>query len=284
LAKHGITAEKDILNEMGAIWGNRTGSNLFSLMYLQQEKIEKNMAISKGAMDTRQLYKLALTTPDGVEMALGAAWKNLKIAMGEVLWPVIIPGINKFAEVLRDIGKWINQHPVKFDFIVKTVAGLSAIAALGGSLLLAGAGLKLMGVALTAVTGLQLAGAASGMKLFAGALGPLVAIALAIANSEGIGRLVSGTWAETLNPFLAVQRGTEAATRWMLEPSNAPGLDTPPSRSQEPTKHFKFYLDGRPLQARVNELNDRDARRPSSSGSGADYRALPHHAGASGGW
>ena len=73
----GITSESGILNEMGVLFGNRTASSLFSLMFLQQEKIEKNMKISQNAMGVgASLVKLATFHPrkgaeDGARQVVG---------------------------------------------------------------------------------------------------------------------------------------------------------------------------------------------------------------------
>ena len=68
----GITSEQGVLQELGVIFGNRTASSLFSLMFLQQEKIAKNMALSKNAMGTDELIKLTRSSPQGADMALAA--------------------------------------------------------------------------------------------------------------------------------------------------------------------------------------------------------------------
>ena len=142
MAAKGITSESGVLNEMGAIFGNRTGSNLFSLMFLQQDKIAKNMAISQKAMDVGQLLKLAKSSPQGAEMALGMAVENLHIAAGRALLPIIIPGLLKLADALRSLGEWIDHHPVRFDYLVKGFAGLAAAMTIGGTILLLTAAFK----------------------------------------------------------------------------------------------------------------------------------------------
>ena len=133
----GITSEQGVLQEMGVIFGNRTASSLFSLMFMQQEKIAKNMALSQNAMTSGQMVKLARSSPEGAEMALGKAWENLKIATGEALIPIVIPGIKQAGR--RHAGRsGIGSTVIRCIFdtlIVKGFAGLSTALLFGGVIL-----------------------------------------------------------------------------------------------------------------------------------------------------
>ena len=131
----GITSEGGVLQELGVLFGNRTASSLFSLMFLQQEKIAKNMKMSQNAMGTDALVKLARSSPQGAEMALGKSWENLKIAAGNALIPIIIPAMNKLAEAIRIFGEWVYRHPRMFDTLIYGFAGLSAALLFSGSVL-----------------------------------------------------------------------------------------------------------------------------------------------------
>ena len=268
LASKGVTAEKDVLNAMGAIFGNRTGSGLFSLMYLQREKIEKNMAISRGAMGTRELYKLALTTPDGAEKALGAAWENLKIAMGESLWPVIIPGINRLADGLRSLGRWINQHPVKFDLLIKGFAGLSLAMTMGGALLVATAGFKALGavLGLGGVTGVV--GSIAALTLRLSLLGAAASAVYAlIANHKEVARAIDDYAPSIGDGLLSAKNALGRAGDWL----NGRNL-APPTRSQSATVTVNTHLDGRVLATSTAKIFMDGFNKPNSTGSSFDMR------------
>ncbi|WP_435018497.1 phage tail tape measure protein [Tundrisphaera sp. TA3] len=275
LASKGVTSEKDVLNAMGAIFGNRTGSSLFSLMYLQQEKIEKNMGISKGAMDTRQLYALALKTPDGAEKALGAAWANLKIAMGESLWPIIIPGINKLADGLRSLGQWVNRHPVRFDYLIKGFAGLSAALAFGGVVLTLAAGFKAMGLAL---------GVAGGTGGVVGSIGAL-ALKLGLLSTAALAVLAIVEHQKVANEIDDFAPGI--GDWWNKETSNMPegwlrrvvrGEGTsavpPPSKNAQATIEVQVK-DPHQLASVVTQVQSKSASRPMSSPGSFDGRMTP---------
>ena len=214
-------------------------------------------------------------------MALGKAWKNLEIAAGEVLIPIVIPALNKLAEVIRDIGKWINQHPVKFEWIVKIFASLSGLALLGGGLMLTSAFFKLLVPALTMLTGLNLAGAATGIGFLTAALGPLVTVALAVANSDKIGALVSGTWADKYNPFSAAERGGEALGHWLKgDKQGSDGSWAPPPPANKSSQSVgNVYLDSHRVGTIVSQHQADAGSRPPNSGSGFDSRYFPMWAG-----
>ena len=124
----GITSEQRHPPGDGrTLFGNRTASSLFSLMFLQQEKIAKNMKLSQGAMGTDDLVKLARSSPQGAEMALGKAWENLKIAVGRGPDPAHHPRPEQAggcAPRRRPVGLRASQR--MFDSLIYGFAGLSA--------------------------------------------------------------------------------------------------------------------------------------------------------------
>ncbi|QEL18713.1 phage tail tape measure protein [Limnoglobus roseus] len=269
----GITSESAILNEMGSIFGNRTASNLFSLMFLQQDKIEKNMAISKGAMDTQQLFKLAMTTPGGADKALGAAWDNLKTAAGNSLIPIIIPALNKLAEVLRAVGQFVYQHPRVFDTIIYGFAGLSAALLFSGSLLTLKAafiGIKFLMPTLAAqITGSVLP-ALTGLTAV---LGPLAAIALAIANAEGIGKWADDHGLTKYNPFVMAEKfGERIGNRILADNPGRYGVTPPRGGRGKSVIEVPVNLDGRQIAKIVSDYQYHALNTSQSSGSGFDGR------------
>ena len=282
MAAKGITGEKAILNEMGAIFGNRTGSNLFSLMYLQQDKIAKNMAISKNAMGVDQLVKMAKSSPQGAEMALGKSWENLKIAAGEALIPIVIPALLKLAEGFRSLGGVIDRHPTLFKYLVEGAAALSALALAGGSILILTAGVKAVGLLarfalpLSTMAGIPLAGMASGLGLLTAALAALVPI---------LYHKQIAAWIDSHAPAVG---DALLATRDFLtsgaKPSSGNRGYAPPSSGKSTTVHTQVNLDGRQIATAVSQHQARAANGPASSGSGFDARQGYTQPGATGAW
>lgn len=262
LAAKGVTSPREVDAAIASMFGNRTGSNIFSLMFHQIEKIEKNMAISKNAMGTDELVKLARSSPQGAEIALGKAWKTLDAAIGQSLYPLIIPAMNKLAEAIRWLGQQAYRHPRIFDWLIYGFAGLSSALLFSGAVLTLKAaflGVKLLMPTLAAqITG-SVIPALTGMTAV---LGPLAAIAVAIANADKIGEATDAIGGSKYNPLNWLQSGVEGAVN---------SFRAPPSGKNQ-TVHAKLYLDGRPIAASTSKYLTDDANRPSSSGSGFDGR------------
>ena len=258
----GITSEQGVLQEMGVLFGNRTASSLFSLMFLQQEKIAKNMKLSQGAMGTDDLVKLARTSPQGAEMALGKAWDNLKIATGEALIPIIIPALNKLADVLRYLGQWAFRHPHMFDALIYGFAGLSGALLFSGSVLTLKAaflGFRLIFPTLATQITATVVPAFTGLMAV---LGPLAAVALAIANADKIGEATDVIGGSNYNPINWAAQGGAALGRWI----------SPPSSGKTVQVSTSLNVDGRQFATAVSQHQTSAVNAPSTSGSGFDGR------------
>ncbi|MCE9565850.1 MAG: hypothetical protein K8U57_27815 [Planctomycetes bacterium] len=266
MASKGITSEKGILNEISAIMTNRTGASLYSLMYLQQHKIEKAMGISQNAMTPAQMTKLALSTPEGAEMALGAAWKNLKIAMGESLWPIIIPGLNALAEGLRSFGQWVNRHPVRFDYMIKGFAGLSAALLFSGSVLTLKAAFMGISLLMPTLAGTITASVLPALGALSAALLPLAAIAYHKEIAGGIDSRAPGIGDALRKAF------TREGWRELGWERTHPG-GAPPSGGKGYLGTTVVQIDGRKVAEAATNYQYRSMNAEATSGSGFDWRS-----------
>ncbi len=261
----GINSEQGVLQEMGVLFGNRTASSLFSLMFLQQEKIAKNMKLSEGAMSTDEMVKLARSSPQGAEMALGKSWENLKIAAGEALLPIIIPALNGLAAVLRFIAREAAAHPYLFNSLIYGFAGLSAAllfsgavltlkaAFLGINLLMPVLGTTLSGTVIPAIAGLTAA-----LIPFAAAAASIAAIVYHKDIANAIDRT---SWGQKLGDSLL------HAKEWLTAPSSS-------GKTVQVTS--QVHLDGRQIASVVTQHQANTANAPLSSGSGFDGRLHPN--------
>ncbi len=260
MATKGITAEKDVLNELSAIMTNRTGASLYSLMYLQQHKIEKAMAISQNAMTPAQMTKLAMSTPDGAQMALAAAWKNLKMASGEALLPIIIPALNKLASVLRSLGQWAYRHPRMFDALIYGFAGLSGALLFSGTVLTLKAAFMGINLLLPTLAGTITASVIPALTALTAVLAPLALIA----NHQKVADTIDG-WAPSIGNWLYA----------MTVPGGGKHLKDYhdiPARKDKTAVTTNIHLDGRLIATAVSEHQGKAANAPSSSGGGFDGR------------
>jgi hypothetical protein len=172
----GITSQQAMINEMGSIFGNRTGSNLFSLMLMQQDKINKNVAIDKNAMGTDALVALALKSPAGAEAAYAAAMERFETAAGRALVPVVIPALLAAARALNYLADAAARHPNAARDLVYAAGAITAFFSIGGVLLVGAASLM-------------------GFKLALGALGVVFAVGGPIALAIiGIGLLITAAY------------------------------------------------------------------------------------------
>jgi hypothetical protein len=263
----GITSESGILAEMGALFGNRTASSLFSLMFLQQEKIAKNMKLSEGAMGTEDLVKLARSSPQGAEAALGKAWENLKIAAGEALIPIIIPALNELAGALRVVGHWAYAHPRMFDALIYGFAGLSAALLFSGSVLVLKAAFMGFSILMPALAGTITATVIPALAALSAVLIPLAAIAYHKDIANAIDSIAPG-----------IGNGLYGAKSWIddhFDFSLHRGVAPPPPSGKATTVHTQVNLDGRQI-ANVVSTHQADAgRSPLATAGGFDGRLHP---------
>lgn len=242
----------------------RTGGKVMAQYHRQYAAgaIGRKTAVTEGAMGVDDLVKLARSSPQGAEMALGAAWQNLKIASGEALIPIIIPALNKLAEAIRAIGQWVYRHPRAFDALIIGFAGLSSALLFSGVVLTLKAaflGVKLIMPTLAAqITG-SVIPALTGM---AAVLGPLAAIAVAIANASEIGKATDAIGGSDYNPINWASKGGAALGRWM----------SPPSSGKTVQVQTNLHLDGQKVATAVTKHQADSANRPAASGSGFDGR------------
>lgn len=159
-ASKGITSQQAILNEIGAIFTNRTASNLYSTMFLQQANIEKNMKLNAGAAGIAELDKNAKNTLSGKELEFGAKWRDLMLNLGNVVLPLAIKALDKLNPALKDLGVWMNDNQGKVKAFTYALLGLSAFLVTGGLInmvIAAGRGFYLLGQAMIFVTTTALA-------------------------------------------------------------------------------------------------------------------------------
>lgn len=159
-ASKGITSQQAILNEIGAIFTNRTASNLYSTMFLQQANIEKNIKLNSGAAGIEELEKNAKNTLSGKQLEFGAKWRDLMLNLGAVVLPLAIKAMDKLNPALKDLAHWMNDNQGKVKGFTYALLGLSAFLITGGLInmvIAAGRGFFLLGQALLFVAGGALA-------------------------------------------------------------------------------------------------------------------------------
>jgi hypothetical protein len=159
-ASKGIVDKQAILNEIGAIFTNRTASQLYSTMYLQQAQIAKNFKLNSGAAGIDELDKNAKNTLAGKELEFAGKWKDLMLNLGTMVLPLAIAALDKLNPALKDLGVWIAANPGPVKALTYALLGLSTFLVAGGLInmvIAAGRGFWLLGQAMVFLSSTALA-------------------------------------------------------------------------------------------------------------------------------
>lgn len=147
-AAKGITKNQDILNEIGAIFSNRTAGMFFSTMYSQQASIEKNVKLNSGAAGIDELEKNAKNTMTGKLLELNKKWTDLQLKLGDVILPLAIRALDKLNPMLKDLAGWMDKNQGTVKGLSYALLGLSAFLIGGGlinMIIAAGRGFWMLG-------------------------------------------------------------------------------------------------------------------------------------------
>lgn len=150
-AAKGITKNQDILNEIGAIFSNRTAGMFFSTMYSQQASIEKNVKLNSGAAGIDELEENAKKTMTGKLIELNKKWTDLQLKLGDVILPLAIRALDKLNPMLKDLAGWMDKNQGTVKGLTYALLGLSAFLIGGGlinMLIAAARGFQLLGTVL----------------------------------------------------------------------------------------------------------------------------------------
>jgi phage-related protein len=163
------------------LFGARVGPELIPMLlegreglegYMQKAR-ELGITMSQEDAQAADAFNDALTTLKG-------ALAGLAREVGTTLIPALIPLIEKFTEIVKRVGEWIDKHPVLFEWLVK-------IAGAGGPLLLMAGGVgKLVG-AISPLLGLL-----SGGGGLIGSLGSLTGVFSSLLPFLGPAGLIAG--------------------------------------------------------------------------------------------
>ncbi|MDF3935342.1 phage tail tape measure protein [Pseudomonas citronellolis] len=141
LEAKGITEKGQVLDTIGSIFSNRTASNLFSQMYLQQAQIAKNQKLNAGADGIDELYNKGLNTAQGKELELLAKRADAYKQMSDTLLPSYVEALQVLTEVIKGVTGWMRENSVTASILLKTAMWVGLLAAAFGGLALTLAGL-----------------------------------------------------------------------------------------------------------------------------------------------
>lgn len=278
----GINSEEDTLREIGLIFSNRTASQLFSTMFLQMGQIRKGEHMSAGAMNIDQADAKARETAAGKEIELHKKWKDVLNALGTTVLPIAIKAVEGLTVVVRGIVNFAREWPRLTQWLVVGFGVLSGIVAAGGTLALATAGFKALGLALamggaTGGIGGMLGGVAGGLGLLTKAAGVFMA---AYAGWQ------IGGWLNdnVINPGMEKLTGQKGQTLggWIYDkthkdydPNERAGSRFVSGKISQPVQvKTQVNMDGRRVAEAVTTHQTREASRPMAGPTSVDYRML----------
>jgi hypothetical protein len=166
LAAKGVTKEQDVLNTIGAIFSNRTASQLFSTMFLQMDNIKKNEAMNRKADDIGTLDRRARETLSGEQIVLHAKWRDLMLVVGKTVLPLAIKGVEWLTKAITDLTGWAKRNEGAVKLLTIAFAALAGGLAIRGTILLLTAAFQGLGGALA----FQAIGGAAGLTSIAGSI------------------------------------------------------------------------------------------------------------------
>ncbi len=265
--------DKQVESSIAQIFG-RTGGAVMNQYHRQfaAGKIQAKVGIDQNAMSAEQIIKLAQSSPAGAEKAARAAWENLKTETGEAVLPVIVPGLLKLADAMRELGGWIRQHPIKFDYIIAGIAGLAAILAGTGVALTLAAAISGIGVAIGVIGG---AGALAALIAFGAVIGGIAA-SLGKSGLAKVGGFTDAVGASGFNPLNWIHDSASWATTHInWSGVNNGGIVTPPPSKTANATINVTVQDPYNLVKLVTQGQANMANSPLSTGSGFDGRLNP---------
>ncbi len=298
----GITSEEDTLREIGLIFSNRTASQLFSTMFLQLGQIRKGEQMSAGAMNIDQADAKARETAIGKEIELHKKWKDVLNALGTAVLPIAIKAVEGLTVVVKGVVNFAREFPTLTKWLTIGFGVLSGIVAVGGTLMLATAGFKALGLALSLAgaggMGGMLGTVAGGILTFGRAL--LAMSATVMTNPYVLAVLGAGAAGYAVGTGLnsLINKGVQWATGdknqtlggWIYDKTHKD--DTAEwndkfvkSRAQQPVQvNSQINMDGRKVAEAVTQHQAKEAQRPASGATRFDGRMTPAPVGASGRW
>lgn len=286
-SKAGITSDEGILQELGMILGNRTGSSLMARIYQQREKLHMQTDANYHAENLDQASDRASKTLAGKEVDLWAKWHDVLKELGETILPVAIRGVEGLTSVLVGVRDFAREFPMLTKGLTLAFGVLAGVVAVGGTLALATAGFKGLGLALALGSsaggiGGALASVAKGIGLISKASGVFLA---AYAGWK------AGGWINDniVNPTVQKLTGDKNQTlggwvydfthqSWGMGSSSAMGKGSPyvASKSQQPINvTVTSVLDGREVGRSTAKIFSKEASRPFSGITGFDYSQAP---------
>ncbi|PVZ90364.1 hypothetical protein C9426_03045 [Serratia sp. S1B] len=274
--KNGITQLADVARENAILFGTTGGRVYTKIMQQMPVLLESEHAFdkSKGTKETVENNK---NSPMMAFQKFDKAMKDLKLAVGQNILPVLTPMINDLADLAKELGK----HPSLIRGVTYAFAGLSAALALGGLALMISGTARAFALVGGSIFGLpsKLAGVATAMLQIGGLAKWLTGVTAALGVGYGIGTGIRAAYMHTetgqkfdgwlgekiAHGLAKVGYGEAAeavAANEKYKRSLAPGLPPKSIRAPQPVI---IHMDGKAVAKGVIPYFVAEASKPPSS-------------------
>ena len=152
-AKKGITSEKGVLQELGMILGNRTGSSLMARIYQQRAKLHTQTDANYHAENLDQAATRAAQTAAGKEIELHKKWATLMNELGTTILPIAIRGLEGLTSMVKGAINLAQEFPLLTKGVMIAFGSIAALVAAGGTVMLMSSAFSALGLALSVVGG-----------------------------------------------------------------------------------------------------------------------------------
>lgn len=293
-AAKGITSEGDVLQELGMILGNRTGSALMARIYQQREKLHMQTDANRHAENIDQATSRASGTLEGREIDLHKKWATVMKELGTAILPIAIKAVSGLTAVLRGVINFAHEWPTLTKWLTIGFGVLAGIVGVGGVLLTAVAGFKALGLVLSlsgAGGGLggALMAAAGGLSTFAATVIPLAAaLGVGLVAGSVINDHLSGGTKDAIGAHIAGFLGmlgskddAETYQKYRIQQAIDKKADFVKSHNiTTASGKVDVYLDGKKVSEIITGHQAKSATRQTAGATVFDHRMMPRPAGA----
>ncbi|MHA3117246.1 hypothetical protein E0H86_07120 [Acinetobacter sp. ANC 4635] len=287
--KNGINQLTDMARENAILFGTTGGRIYTKIMQQMPVLLESEHAFDK-AKGTKETVENNKNSPMMAFQKFDKAMKDLKLAIGTNILPVLTPMINELADLSKELGR----HPSLIRGVTYAFAGLSAALALGGLalmirgtagafILLGGTLISLPAKLLAARLGLasmstSVIGAATSFGLLQKAASAFMVFAAAYAGYQ------AGTWLNNhvVNPGVQKLTGDKNATlgTWIYDkfhPNDGKNAVAPvATRHSQPVQvHTQIDIDGKKIASAVTMHQTNAASKLPASTGVNPYLGMP---------
>ncbi len=306
-AAHGVTTDEGIIRELGMILGNRTGSSLMARIYQQREKLHMQTDANFHAEGLDQASARAAGTIAGKEIDLHKKWATLMNELGTTILPIAIKATEDLIGMLKSAISFAREFPALTKGITVAFGVLAGVVAVGGVLMMATAGFRALGLALSiggfGGGGIALAGIAtrlSGVGVGLATLGNAIPVLKAALVGWTVGSIINEMLPEKAHDwiggniagFLSLFGNKDASQaygvylkqkaqeddaayfkKWHMHRGDHAQADAhikPRTNSQPVQVHTQVILDGKKVAQVVTQHQAAEVSRPYNRAAGFD--------------